>query len=63
LLHVSGSKPRGMTLDEWKEKPRKRVYERPAIAWEETLEVRKTLAVACAKVAGRSGLCNQFPTS
>jgi len=52
-----------MTLDELKEKPRKRVYERPAIAWEETLEVRKTLAVACAKVAGRSGLCNQFPTS
>jgi hypothetical protein len=52
-----------MTLDESNEKARKRVYEKPAVAWEETLEIRKTLAVACAKVAGRSSLCNQFPTS
>jgi hypothetical protein len=41
----------------------KRVYEKPAIAWQEVLEVRKTLAVACAKVAGRSAICTQFPTS
>lgn len=39
------------------------VYEKPGIAWEEMLEVRKTLAVACAKVAGRSAVCTQFPTS
>lgn len=38
-------------------------YEKPGIAWEEMLEVRKTLAVACAKVAGRSAVCTQFPTS
>jgi hypothetical protein len=50
-------------LDEPKERARKRTYEKPAIAWEETLEIRKTLAVACAKVAGRSGPCNAFPTS
>jgi hypothetical protein len=42
---------------------RKRAYEKPAIAWQEMLEVRKTLAVACAKVAGRSAICTQFPTS
>jgi len=41
----------------------RRAYEKPAIAWEETLEIRKTLAVACAKVAGRSAVCTQFPTS
>jgi hypothetical protein len=52
-----------MTLEESKNETRKRVYEKPAISWEETLEVRKTLAVACAKVAGRSPTCNQFPTS
>jgi len=38
-------------------------YEKPSIAWEEILEVRKTLAVACAKVAGRSAICTQFPRS
>ena len=38
-------------------------YQKPAVAWEETLEVRKTLAVACAKVSGQSAICNQFPTS
>jgi hypothetical protein len=42
---------------------RKRAYEKPAISWQEMLEVRKTLAVACAKVAGRSAICTQFPTS
>jgi len=52
-----------MTLEEPKEQTPKRAYEKPAIAWEETLEVRKTLAVACAKVAGKSAICNQFPTS
>jgi hypothetical protein len=52
-----------MTLEERKEQPRKRAYEKPAITWQETLEIRKTLAVACAKVAGRSSICNQFPTS
>lgn len=46
------------------ERPRnRRPYQKPAILWEETLEVRKTLAVACAKVAGRNAICNQFPTS
>ena len=53
----------GENVDESKEHPRKRAYQKPAIAWEETLEVRKTLAVACAKVSGRSAICNQFPTS
>lgn len=38
-------------------------YQKPGIAWEEMLEVRKTLAVACAKVAGRSAVCTQFPAS
>jgi hypothetical protein len=59
--------PRRMTLEEPKEpqgeKSNRRAYEKPAIAWEETLEIRKTLAVACAKVAGRSAICTQFPTS
>ena len=41
----------------------RRPYQKPAVLWEETLEVRKTLAVACAKMAGQSAICNQFPTS
>jgi hypothetical protein len=36
-------------------KPR---YEKPGIAWEETLDVRQTLAVACGKIAGGQGFCN-----
>ena len=38
-------------------------YQKPAILWEEELEVRKTLAVACAKTAGRGGICNAAPAS
>lgn len=38
-------------------------YEKPAIAWEEVLEIRKTLAVACGKTAGKGGFCNAVPTS
>jgi hypothetical protein len=41
----------------------RRPYVKPGIVWEETLEVRKTLAVACAKVSGQSAICNQFPAS
>jgi len=33
-------------------------YEKPGIAWEETLDVRQTLAVACGKIAGGQGFCN-----
>ena len=49
-------------LEQQQPQPR-RPYQKPAVLWEETLEVRKTLAVACAKVAGQSSICNQFPTS
>jgi hypothetical protein len=58
-----------MTLDEEKEvletqQPKaRRPYQKPGVLWEEMLEVRKTLAVACAKVSGQSAICNQFPTS
>lgn len=38
-------------------------YEKPSILWEEVIDVRRTLAVACAKVSGRAGLCNAAPTS
>ncbi len=44
-------------------RPSRRPYEKPVIVWEEMLEVRKTLAVACAKVSGQSAICNQIPTS
>lgn len=33
-------------------------YVKPGIAWEETLDVRQTLAVACGKIAGGQGFCN-----
>ena len=45
------------------QKPDKKRYEKPDIAWEEELDVRKTLAVACGKIAGRGGFCNAAPTS
>ena len=45
------------------ERSSRRPYEKPASLWEELLEVRRTLAVACAKVSGQSAICNQFPTS
>ncbi len=68
MLHIEdGRHCRGESrldkLDEAPEPERRQPYEKPSIAWEETLEIRKTLAVACAKVAGRSAICNQFPTS
>ena len=43
--------------------PARRPYEKPGVVWEELLEVRRTLAVACAKVSGQSSICNQIPTS
>ena len=43
--------------------PGKRPYEKPSIVWEEEIDVRKTLAVACGKTAGRGGICNAAPTS
>jgi len=58
-----------MALDEPKEQsdpsemPPRRHYQKPVILWEEKLDVRKTLAVACAKIAGRGGICNAAPTS
>lgn len=55
-------KERNEDLEPQQAQPR-RPYQKPAVVWEETLEVRKTLAVACAKVAGKSSICNQFPTS
>jgi hypothetical protein len=68
LLAAHESETGEKNLDEEKQQPAaerrsRRPYEKPVVAWEEMLEVRKTLAVACAKVAGRSGLCNQFPAS
>lgn len=41
----------------------KRPYEKPSIIWEEELDVRRTLAVACAKIRGQGGICNAAPTS
>jgi hypothetical protein len=41
----------------------RRAYEKPSITWEEQLDVRRTLAVACAKIRGQGGLCNAAPTS
>jgi hypothetical protein len=41
----------------------RRAYEKPSINWEEQLDVRRTLAVACAKIRGKGGLCNAAPTS
>ncbi len=38
-------------------------YEKPAIVWEEVLDIRRTLAVACGKTAGRGGFCNAAPRS
>ena len=41
----------------------KRPYEKPSILWEEEIDVRKTLAVACGKIGGQGGFCNAAPTS
>ena len=49
--------------DDEPQKQEKKRYEKPAIVWEEELDVRKTLAVACGKIAGRGGFCNAAPTS
>lgn len=39
------------------------VYERPAVMWEEELEVRPSLALACGKVGGNDCLFNGGITS
>ncbi len=43
--------------------PKKLPYQKPSILWEEEIDVRKTLAVACGKIAGQGGICNAAPTS
>jgi hypothetical protein len=50
-------------LSEQDKHAEKRPYQKPSIAWEEEIDVRTTLAVACGKNAGKSGLCNAAPTS
>lgn len=43
---------------------RRKPYVKPAVAWQEELEVRKTLAVACAKLsAGPTPTCRAAATS
>jgi len=44
-------------------RPEKLPYEKPSILWEEEIDVRKTLAVACGKTSGRGAVCNAAPTS
>ena len=41
----------------------KRRYEKPAVAWEERLEVRPNLMAQCSKVAGEGGACDSAPAS
>ena len=38
-------------------------YEKPAIAWEEPLEVRPNLMAACVKILGQSGECDAAAAS
>lgn len=38
-------------------------YEKPAISWEEPLEVRANLMSACAKIAGQSSACDSAVSS
>jgi hypothetical protein len=51
------------TDDDSRAPQRRRSYEKPSIVWEEQLDVRRTLAVACAKIRGQAGICNAAPTS
>jgi hypothetical protein len=41
----------------------KRPYEKPAISWEQPLEIRPALVVACGKVAGGDFECALDPSS
>lgn len=38
-------------------------YEKPAVAWEESLGMRPGLVVACNKVSGQDDFCNTGPGS
>jgi len=38
-------------------------YEKPAVAWEEGLEVRPNLMAGCGKVPGESAACDSAPGS
>jgi hypothetical protein len=38
-------------------------YEKPAIAWEEPLEVRPALMAGCIKMSGQTGPCEAGPGS
>jgi hypothetical protein len=51
------------TNEQTGENLRKVGYEKPAIIWEETLEIRQTLAASCGKIGGQGGFCNSAPTS
>jgi hypothetical protein len=41
----------------------KKPYEKPAIAWEEPLEVRPALMAGCIKLEGQQGACESGPGS
>jgi len=38
-------------------------YEKPAIAWEEGLEVRPNLMAGCGKISGQDAACDAAPGS
>jgi hypothetical protein len=38
-------------------------YEKPAVAWEQPLEVQPSLMSGCAKISGGGSACNSTPRS
>jgi hypothetical protein len=43
--------------------PKRQPYEKPAVAWEESLEVRPNLMAGCGKVPGEGAQCDTAPGS
>ena len=43
--------------------PARRPYEKPAVAWEEGLEVRPNLMAGCGKLPGNDPACDSAPGS
>lgn len=41
----------------------RRPYVRPAISWEESIDVRANLSLACAKFGGQGFACDSSPQS
>jgi hypothetical protein len=53
----------GRPIGDPSDRPGRQRYEKPAVSWEESLEVRPALTTSCSKISGSGEPCNSAAAS